>query len=58
MTSRAHDSRISSAWRPIVLFLLVHVSLAVLVPRTLKAMVTGTIQVKRKSAAAMAAPGE
>jgi thiosulfate reductase cytochrome b subunit len=42
----------------IVLFLLVHVSLAVLVPRTLKAMVTGTIQVKRKSAAAMAAPGE
>jgi thiosulfate reductase cytochrome b subunit len=42
----------------IVLFLLVHVSLAVLVPRTLKAIITGTIQVKRKNAAVMAAPGE
>ena len=42
----------------IVLFLVVHVSLAILVPRTVKAMITGTIQVKRKNAAAMAVPGE
>ena len=46
------------AMAAIVLFLIVHVALAVLVPRTIKAMITGTVRVKNKNAAAMPAPGE
>lgn len=41
----------------IVAFLVIHVALAVLVPRTLAAMVTGNVRVKAQQAA-MAAPGE
>ena len=42
----------------IVLFLAVHVTLALLVPKTLKAMITGNVWVPRKVAAATPAPGE
>jgi thiosulfate reductase cytochrome b subunit len=46
------------AMSAIVLFLLAHVSLAILVPRTLLAMITGKVRVKRKDMGAMAAAGE
>ena len=42
----------------IALFLVVHVSLAILVPRTIKAMITGNVRVKHRDAAAMPAMGE
>jgi len=42
----------------IVLFLIVHVALALLVPSTIKAMITGSVRVKAKHDAAMPAAGE
>jgi thiosulfate reductase cytochrome b subunit len=42
----------------IVAFLVIHVTLALLVPKTIKAMLTGSISVKRKDLAAMTAAGE
>jgi thiosulfate reductase cytochrome b subunit len=42
----------------IVLFLVVHVTLALLVPKTIKAMITGSISVKRKQLAGASAAGE
>lgn len=46
------------AMAAIVAFLVIHVSLAILVPQTIKAMITGSIRVKREGAAAMPALGE
>ena len=45
------------AMAAIVAFLIIHVALALLVPRTLKSMITGNVRVKATSAA-MVAPGE
>ncbi len=42
----------------IALFLVVHVSLAILVPRTLKAMITGNVRVKYKDMGQVPAAGE
>jgi len=46
------------AMSAIAAFLVIHVTLALLVPRTIKAMITGWISVKRKSLAGMTAAGE
>jgi thiosulfate reductase cytochrome b subunit len=46
------------AMAAIALFILIHVTLAVLVPRTIKAMITGRVRVKVKPIGAMPATGE
>jgi thiosulfate reductase cytochrome b subunit len=46
------------AMAAIVLFLVLHVSLAILVPSTLKSMITGNVRVKSNSMGAMPAAGE
>ena len=46
------------AMAAIALFILVHVSLAILVPRTIKAMITGRVRVKVKPIGVMPAAGE
>jgi thiosulfate reductase cytochrome b subunit len=46
------------AMAAIVLFLVVHVTLAVFVPRTIKSMITGRVRVKSTPSGAMPAAGE
>jgi thiosulfate reductase cytochrome b subunit len=46
------------AMAAIVLFMLVHVTLAVLVPRTIRSMITGRVRVKANPSGAMPAAGE
>ena len=46
------------AMSAIVLFLIIHVTLALLVPKTIKAMITGSISVKRREPAGIPAAGE